>query len=148
MDSFHSPMVAIIIPALNEAEALQALLPAIRPYLGPHDHVIVVDNDSSDETAEVAQAAGALVVHEIIRGYGRACWKGFQVARELGAEISVFMDGDGSDDPADLPLLLAPMLDGKADLSMGSRVGRRSEQGAVPPHARLGNWMVSRLIGL
>lgn len=143
----HSlPTVAMIIPALNEAEALRTMLPAL--HLSQPGWVIVVDNNSSDDTAATACGAGALVVAEPQRGYGRACWRGFQTACDLGAEILVFMDGDGSDDPADLPLMLAPLLDGSADLVMGSRVGSRSEPGAVPPQARCGNWLVSRFIGL
>jgi glycosyltransferase involved in cell wall biosynthesis len=138
--------VALIIPALNEAEALRELLPALIPY--QPGWTIVVDNGSTDETAAVARAAGALVIVESQRGYGRACWRGFQTACELGAEFLVFLDGDGSDDPDDLPLLLAPLLKGDADLVIGSRVGSRSERGAIPPQARLGNWLVSRSLGL
>lgn len=140
------PTVAVIIPALNEAEALRNMLPALRPF--QPGWTLVVDNQSSDDTAATARAAGALVVDEPQRGYGHACWRGFQTACELGAEILVFMDGDGSDDPADLPLVLAPLLAGSADLVMGSRVGTRSERGAVLPQARLGNWLVSRSISL
>src|SRR4051812_32136498 len=110
------------------------MLPALGFY--KPDWIIVVDNNSSDETREVASAAGAFVVHEAQRGYGRACWRGFQTACKLGAEILVFMDGDGSDDPADLHLMLTPLVSGSADLVMGSRVGSRSERGAVPPQAR------------
>lgn len=141
-----TPTVAIIIPALNEAAALKSMLPGLSAH--QPDWIIVVDNNSSDDTADVARAAGAIVAHEWQRGYGRACWRGFQEARKLGAEILVFMDGDGSDDPADLPLMLTPLLDKQADLVIGSRVGSHSDHGAVPPQARLGNWMVSRLIGL
>jgi glycosyltransferase involved in cell wall biosynthesis len=136
--------IALVIPALNEEEALRQLLPEI-----PTDQVrwiIVADNGSTDGTASVAREAGALVVSEPIPGYGRACWRGFTTATQLGADIVVFMDGDGSDDPADLPLMLAPILADRADLVMGSRVGPRSEPGAIPPQARLGNWLVSRLI--
>ncbi len=141
-----TPTVAVVIPALNEAEALQSMLPSLLPY--QPDWIIVVDNNSTDETAAVARAAGALVVHEPQRGYGRACWRGFQTARELGADILLFMDGDGSDDPSDLSLMLEPVLAGRADLAMGSRVGSRAERGSVPPQARLGNWMVSHFISL
>jgi glycosyltransferase involved in cell wall biosynthesis len=146
MESIYPSTVAIIIPALNEAEALRAMLPALRPY--QPDWIIVVDNKSSDDTAAVARAAGAIVAYEPQRGYGRACWHGFQTALELGAEILLFMDGDGSDNPVDLPLMLAPLFAGHADLVMGSRVGSGSERGAIPPQARLGNWLVSRLINL
>ncbi len=138
--------VAIVIPALNEEEALRHLLAEI-----PHafaQWVIVVDNGSTDHTAAVARGAGAIVASEPQRGYGRACLKGLKTALSLGAAIVIFMDGDGSDDPADLPLMLAPVRDGTADLVVGSRVGERSERGAVPPQARLGNWLVSRMVGL
>lgn len=135
--------IAIVIPALNEEASLRTLLPELQGQ-----QVIVVDNGSSDATAEVARAAGALVVDEPQRGYGRACWQGFQKAVAQGAEIIVFMDGDGSDNPADLPQMLAPILAGRAELAIGSRVGKHAEQGAVPPQARLGNWLVSRLLNL
>lgn len=136
--------VALIIPALNEEAALRSLLAEI-----PKDFaqwIIVVDNGSTDGTATVAQSAGTLVASEPTRGYGRACRKGFETASTLGADILIFMDGDGSDDPADLALMLAPVLERKADFVIGSRVTARAERGAVPPQARLGNWLVSRMI--
>ncbi len=138
--------VAIIIPALNEEVALLHLLVEL-----PRDFaqwVIVVDNGSTDATAAVAQQAGAIVASEPIRGYGRACLKGFKTACSLGAEIVIFMDGDGSDDPADLPMMLRPISEGRADIVIGSRVSERAERGAVPPQARLGNWLVSCMIRL
>ena len=87
-----------------------------------------------------------MVASEPARGYGRACLKGFSMAWSLGAEIVIFMDGDGSDDPADLPMMLTPVLEGQADMTIGSRIGKRAERRAIPPQARLGNWLVSRLI--
>lgn len=138
--------VAIIIPALNEEVALLHLLAEL-----PRDFaqwVIVVDNGSTDATAAVAQQAGAIVASEPIRGYGRACFKGFKTAWSLGAEIVIFMDGDGSDDPADLPMMLRPISEGRADIVIGSRVTERAEHGAVPPQALLGNWLVSCMIRL
>ncbi|HLI05522.1 MAG TPA: glycosyltransferase family 2 protein [Ktedonobacteraceae bacterium] len=136
--------VAIVIPALNEEAALRALLAEIPGESA--QWIIVVDNGSTDQTAHVARAAGALVVTEPVPGYGRACLKGFQTARELGAEIVIFMDGDGSDDPADLPLMLAPIEEGRADMVIGSRVSIRAERGAIPAQARFGNWLVSNMI--
>ncbi|MBV9230488.1 MAG: glycosyltransferase family 2 protein [Chloroflexi bacterium] len=136
--------VAIVIPALNEETALQHLLAEI-----PEDSaqwIIVVDNGSTDGTADVARNAGAIVASEPIRGYGRACLKGLRTATSLGAEIIIFMDGDGSDDPADLSLMLSPVSEGRTDFAIGSRVSKRSERGAIPPQARLGNWLVSRMI--
>jgi glycosyltransferase involved in cell wall biosynthesis len=136
--------VAIIIPALNEEDALRQLLAEL-----PRDFsqwVIVVDNGSADATAAVARSMGAMVASEPVRGYGRACLKGFKTACSLGAEIVIFMDGDGSDDPADLPAMLEPISAGQADFVIGSRVSKRAERGAVPPQARLGNWLVSWMI--
>jgi glycosyltransferase involved in cell wall biosynthesis len=136
--------IALIIPALNEAESLRLLLPELAPF--GLKHIIVVDNGSTDDTAEVAQSLGALVVSELQKGYGRACWRGVQAAAALNAEIVVFMDGDGSDNPADLPAMLAPLSEGRADFVMGSRVTSRAEAGSVPIQARLGNWLVSRIL--
>jgi glycosyltransferase involved in cell wall biosynthesis len=138
--------VALVIPALDEEEALRHLLAELPASYARW--IIVVDNNSTDATASVAHAAGAIVVTEPGRGYGRACWRGFKTASELGASIVVFMDGDGSDDPADLPIMLAPIIEGRADLVMGLRVNKRSQPGAIPPQARLGNWLVSRLISI
>ncbi len=138
--------VAIVIPALNEEAAIQQLLAEL-----PRDFVqwiIVVDNGSTDDTASVARQTGAIVASEPTRGYGRACLKGFKTASHLGAGIVIFMDGDGSDDPADLPLMLQPIIDKRADLVIGSRVTRLAEKGAVPAQARLGNWLVSRMISV
>jgi glycosyltransferase involved in cell wall biosynthesis len=138
--------VAIVIPALNEEAALRQLLAEFTQHVA--QWIIVVDNGSTDATAEVASKAGAIVACEPTRGYGRACFKGFKTAQYLGADIIAFMDGDGSDDPADLPAMLAPLYEGRADLVIGSRITRRAEHGAIPPQARLGNWLVSRLIRL
>src|SRR5260221_13485129 len=136
--------VALVIPALNEEAALHRLLAELPPNCAKW--VIVFDNGSTDATTAVAQRWGAIVTSEPLRGYGRACWKGFKTACSLGAEMVIFMDGDGSDDPADLPMMLASVSEGRADLVIGSRVSKRAERGAVPPQARLGNWLVSRMI--
>lgn len=138
--------IALVIPALNEEDAIRQLLSEIPRELA--EWIIVVDNGSTDHTAGVAKSGGVLVASEPARGYGRACWKGFIHACELGAEVVVFMDGDGSDDPADLPMMLAPVLEGKAEMTIGSRITARAQRGAVPPQARLGNWLVSRLLRL
>jgi glycosyltransferase involved in cell wall biosynthesis len=138
--------VAIIIPALNEEQALKRLLAEIPA--GSAEWTIVVDNGSTDRTAEVARAAGAIVTTQPIKGYGRACWSGLQTAQDLGAEVLVYMDGDGSDNPDDLPKMLQPVLSEEADLVIGSRISALAERGAVPPQARLGNWLVSRFISL
>ncbi len=136
--------IALVIPALNEENALRHLLPEIPPAIA--EWIIVADNGSTDATVVVAQATGAIVASEPTRGYGRNCLAGFKKACSLGADIVIFLDGDGSDDPADLSMMLAPLVAGQADLVMGSRVSNRAERGAIPPQARFGNWLVSRMI--
>ncbi len=138
--------VAIIIPALNEEQALLPLLAEIPPNVA--HWVFVVDNGSTDATALVAEQAGATVVPEPTRGYGRACLRGLQAAQTVGADVLLFMDGDGSDDPADLALMLTPIFERRADFVLGSRISQRAERGAILAQARLGNWLVSGMIRL
>lgn len=135
----QAPRVAAVIPVLDEAEALPGLLREIPP--GVVDEVIVVDGGSTDGTRAAANAAGARVVLEARRGYGRACLTGVE---STDAAVVVFLDGDGSDDPADLPRVLAPVLAGEAALSLGRR--REPEDGAQHAHQRLGNRLVSALV--
>jgi len=108
--------------------------------------VIVVDNGSRDDTAGVAEAAGALVVHEPRRGYGSACLTGIRHARSLGATVVVLMDADGSDAPADLGRVLSPLLAGRADLALGVRTPESTERGAMTRTQRFGNWLAPRLM--
>jgi hypothetical protein len=111
---------------------------------GEQVRVIVVDNGSTDATAQEARAAGAEVVHEARRGYGHACSAGVAAAGE--AEVLVFLDGDFSSLPAELPVVLAPILSGEADLVLGSRTRGHIAPGAMPPQQRFGNWLASRLM--
>lgn len=138
--------VAVIIPARNEEVPLPGVIAAIPS--GVTDTVIVVDNGSTDHTAEAARRAGALVVSEPRAGYGYACASGVRAAADRGAEVLLFLDGDGSFDPAQILDLLAPMEAGQADLVLGSRPAGGMEPGAMPPHARFGNWLVARLMRL
>ncbi|MGD9316922.1 MAG: glycosyltransferase family 2 protein [Anaerolineae bacterium] len=138
--------VAVIIPARNEEIPLPGVIAEIPPQCA--DLVIVVDNGSTDRTAEVAQQAGALVVHEPRAGYGYACAAGVRAAAERDAQVLVFLDADGSFDPAQMAGLLAPIEDEDADLVVGSRPAGGMEPGAMPPHARFGNWLVARLMRL
>jgi len=138
--------VAVVIPALNEAGNIRRLIGEI-PDLASHGiqvTVIVVDNGSTDTTAAEAADAGARVISEPRRGYGYACTAGASAAT---ADIVVFMDGDGSFDPAEMPLLLQPILDDRADMVMGTRM-QHIEAGAMPPHQRFGNRLVALLMRL
>lgn len=138
--------VAVIIPARNEEAALPGVLAEIVQDVV--DLVVVADNGSTDRTAEVARAAGAAVVREPRLGYGYACAAGVRAAIERNAEVLVFVDGDGSFDAGQIADLLAPLEAGRADLVLGSRPAGGMEPGAMPAHARFGNWLVSRLMGL
>ena len=136
--------VFAVIPALNEEAAIgQVVRNLPRDLL---DQVIVVDNGSTDATATVAWEAGAVVTSEPERGYGAACAAGVALARRLGAEIIVLLDGDASDVPTDLSAILAPVLAGEADFVMGSRVRGAVERGALTPQQRWGNWLASRIL--
>ena len=134
--------VSVVIPAYNEQDAIAKVIGGLPPRLV--NEVIVVDNGSTDATASRAREAGARVVKEDRRGYGAACYAGFMAAGE--ASVIVFLDGDNSDDPAELPLLLAPVRNGQADLVIGSRLSGSFQPGAMPPHARMGNWLIARLM--
>jgi Glycosyl transferase family 2 len=137
----RGPRVAAVIPALNEREALPRVLGELPA--GTVDEVIVVDGGSKDGTAEAARAAGAQVVVETRRGYGRACAIG---AASTEADVIVFLDGDGSDDPACAQRVLEPVLAGRAALALGART--RREHGALLPHQLLGNHLVALLVRL
>ena len=108
----------------------------------------MVDNGSRDGTADAARRAGVSVIHEPRAGYGYACSAGVDAARQQEAEVLVFLDADGSFDPAQIPDLLEPIEANEADLVLGSRPAGGMEQGAMPAHARFGNWLVARLMHL
>jgi glycosyltransferase involved in cell wall biosynthesis len=136
------PRLAVIIPALNEEQSIGAVLDAIPAAL--QADVIVVDNGSTDRTAEIAAAHGARVVAEPQRGYGAACLAGLAAVRD--PEVVAFLDADLSDDPSLLPSLCAPILENGADLVIGSRMLGPREPGALPLHSRFGNWLAGRLL--
>jgi glycosyltransferase involved in cell wall biosynthesis len=133
--------VIVLIPALNEA----ASLPLVLGDLPPVRRVIVVDNGSTDETAAVALAHGATVVHEPKRGYGAACLRGlaavaeFVEAGEPPPLVVAFLDADYSDRPELLPQLVRPILSGHAEFVLGSRLQGEREAGAMPPQSVFGN---------
>lgn len=134
--------VSVIIPTRNEAQAIGRVLADIP--LDFVNEVIVVDNHSSDETPAIAARMGARVISEARRGYGRACLTGLACAS--APDVVVFLDGDYSDRPAELPLLLAPITAGRADITIGSRLAGPRSPGALPWHALFGNWLAASLI--
>lgn len=134
--------VALVIPALDEEEALPAVLR--RVDRGLVDRIVVCDNGSRDGTAEAARREGATVVFEPRRGYGSACLAAIGAA--AGAEVFLFMDGDGSDDPADARALLSTLIDRDLDLVVGSRVLGQAEPGALTPVQRFGNLLTTTLV--
>ncbi len=136
--------VVAVIPALNETGSIARVVAAV-----PRDlvsEVIVVNNGSTDRTAEIAASVGARVVSEPQRGYGAACKAGLDAAAD--ADILVYLDGDASDQPQELAQVLAPVVRGEADLVIGSRLLGQREPGAMPPHAVFGNWLTARLVRL
>ena len=137
-----SPVVGVIIPARNEAAALRQVFAEL-PRAVLHE-ILVVDNGSTDGTADVAAAAGARVVREPVAGYGRACLAGL-AALDAAVDTVVFMDGDHSDYPDDLPALLAPIAGGAADLVIGSRTAL-AQPGSLTPQQRFGNWLACTLL--
>ena len=136
--------VSIVIPTYNEAQSIGRVLADLPGDLVTE--VLVVDSNSSDGTPGIASNMGARVLPEPRRGYGQACLTG--LANTNSPDIVVFLDGDYSDRPAELPLLLAPIVEGRADITIGSRLGTQSTPGAMPWHAALGNRLAVSLIRL
>jgi glycosyltransferase involved in cell wall biosynthesis len=131
--------VSVIIPTHNEAQAIGRVLADLPSEFVTE--VIVVDSNSKDGTPDVAQQMGARVLQEPRRGYGRACLTGLSNAKN--PDIVVFLDGDYSDRPSELPMVLAPILEGRADITLGAR---RSTPGALPWHQSFGNRLAAGLI--
>ena len=140
--------VSVLLPARDESMALPLVL-ADLPRQGDGwriTRILVVDNGSRDDTARVAREAGGEVVSEPIAGYGRACLTGIAVLRRAPPDIVVFLDADHSDDPRDVHRLLAPLVEQRAELVIGSRVLGRREAGAFTPVQAFGNWLAPALV--
>jgi glycosyltransferase involved in cell wall biosynthesis len=140
--------VSVIIPTHNEAQSIALVLADLPSDLTTE--VIVVDSNSNDGTPEIAARMGARVVQEPRRGYGRACLTGLAAADS--PDVVVFLDGDYSDRPSELPILLAPIIDGppegRADITLGSRLLEQHSDGAMPWHQAFGNRLAAWLIRL
>jgi glycosyltransferase involved in cell wall biosynthesis len=134
--------VSVIIPTHNEARAIGRVLADLPA--NQVTEVIVVDSNSSDGTPEIAASMGARVVQEPRRGYGRACLTG--LAATDSPDIVVFLDGDYSDRPSELPILLEPIIQGEADITLGSRLRQQRIRAALPWHQVFGNRLAAGLI--
>jgi len=137
--------IALIIPAFNEEKSIGRVLSEVPQLVS---EVIVVDNNSSDNTAAVAREAGATVLHEPQMGYGYACLKGINYLGQKSKtpDVVVFMDGDYSDYPEELPKVVGPILEDGMDLVIGSRRKELREEGSMTPQQVFGNWLATRMI--
>ena len=136
--------VSVIIPTRNEAQAIGHVLADLPSHLVTE--VIVVDSNSTDGTQDIARRMGAHVIQEPRRGYGRACLTG--IANAENPDVIVFLDGDYSDRPSELPVLLGPIIEGRADITLGSRLSGNNKSGALPWHQWLGNRLAAGMITL
>ena len=134
--------VSVIIPTHNEAQAIERVLADLPRDLATE--VIVVDSNSTDGTPDIAARMGAHVIQEPRRGYGCACLRGLAAAN--APDVVVFLDGDYSDRPSELPILLAPIIDGQADITLGSRLQKQRAAGALPGHQVFGNRLAAGMI--
>ncbi|MFO0267518.1 MAG: glycosyltransferase family 2 protein [Cyclobacteriaceae bacterium] len=142
------PVVDVIIPAFNEENGVGEVVREIpRAFVR---EIIVVNNASTDNTEVIAREAGATVLREPVPGYGRACLRGIahvQLAEPL-PEIIVFLDADHSDFPEEIPNVIQPIIEGKADLVIGSRAIGQRERGSMTPQQVFGNWLATRLLSI
>lgn len=139
--------IYVIIPAYNEEQSIGKVVEAIPKDLVKE--VVVVSNASTDQTIEVATKAGATAIEEMQKGYGAACLKGIGYIADKGdADIIVFLDGDFSDYPEEMPLLVDPIIKEGYDMVIGSRALGEREGGAMMPQQIFGNWLATTLIRL
>ena len=141
----HNLKISVIIPALNEEESIGQVLNDIPGEIV--EEVIVVDNGSNDDTVTVANSLGARVIREPLKGYGAACLKGISMLKQ-DTDIVVFLDADYSDYPQDLHTVVKPIVTGKAEMVIGSRMSGTREKGALLPQAVFGNKLATFLIRL
>ena len=144
MDS--NTIIDVIIPVYNEADSIAYVIRDI-----PNDlvrNIIVCNNNSTDDTPDIARRSGAVVVDAPARGYGNACLKGmaYIAGQKTKPDIVVFLDGDYSDFPGQLPEVVAPIIHENFDMVIGSRALGKMEQGAMMPQQIFGNWLATRLI--
>ena len=143
-----APKIMVIIPAFNEAGAIGKVINDIPE--GLVNEVIVVNNNSTDETSEKAEEAGATVLHESRQGYGSACLKGVEYVKSKRdkPDIIVFLDADYSDYPGEMEQLVKPIIEKDYDMVIGSRTLGNREKGAMLPQQIFGNWLATTLLKL
>lgn len=142
------PVVDVIIPAFNEENGVGEVVREIpRAFVR---EIIVVNNASTDNTEVIAREAGATVLREPVPGYGRACLRGIAHVQlsDPPPEIVVFLDADHSDFPEEIPNVIQPIIEGKADLVIGSRAIGQRERGSMTPQQVFGNWLATRLLSI
>ena len=141
------PIIKVIIPAYNEQDSIAKVVNDIPKIV---DEIIVISNNSTDNTAINAKNADATVLHENRKGYGYACLKGMDYIenQETKPEIVVFLDGDYSDYPEQLIALTAPIIEDNIDFVLGARVKEQREHGAMTPQQIFGNWLATSLMKL
>jgi glycosyltransferase involved in cell wall biosynthesis len=142
----YQPRIAVLIPALNEEAALPSVLADLPK--NAIEEIVVIDNGSSDRTAEVARSGGATVICEPCRGYGSACLAGIEYLRPKSPDIVVFLDADYSDHPDELSTVVRPVGTEGYDFVIGSRIKGETEPGALLLQARFGNALATFLIRL
>ncbi|MBT8325151.1 MAG: glycosyltransferase family 2 protein [Bacteroidia bacterium] len=140
-------LIKVIIPAYNEADSIGLVVKAIPAFV---DEIIVVSNNSTDATEQNAHEAGATVLIEPNKGYGFACLKGMDYIAQLAIkpEIIVFLDGDYSDYPEELPKIVAPILEHNIDFVVGARTKDLREKGSMTVPQIFGNWLATSLMKL
>lgn len=138
--------IVVIIPAFNEENAVGIVIREIPKHLVAE--IIVVNNNSNDQTAQIAKEAGATVLNENRQGYGWACLKGIDYCKQQNIlpDIVVFMDADHSDYPEEMPRLIKPIIEQNFDMVIGSRALGKRERGSMTPQQIFGNWLATNLI--
>ena len=137
--------ISVIIPAYNEEQSIGIVVKEIPPIV---NEIVVVNNNSTDKTAEAAEAAGATVLFEEYQGYGAACLKGIEYIKTKNPDIVVFIDGDFSDYPEELEMLIEPIIKENYDFVLGSRVLGIREKGALPFQSRIGSIVAGFLMNI
>ncbi|GAA0879073.1 glycosyltransferase family 2 protein [Algoriphagus jejuensis] len=141
----NSPIIDVIIPAYNEEKSIPKVIAEIPDFVR---HIVVANNNSTDRTGEVADAAGAAVVFEAKKGYGKACLTAMDWIKkqEIQPDIVVFLDGDYSDYPEEMKELIQPILNGSSDMVIGSRALGQRESGSMTLPQVFGNWLATTMM--